>query len=106
MHSSSDRLVRRLSRRRVMALKVLVTVPPELRTRAPCPDGLEQSGGAAAPRVRPGLRSLRSPAPAGVTNGPCATSPCTVGRPARGGSRVAAPARHDRVAQGPAAPPL
>src|SRR4051812_47745881 len=40
-HSSSDRLVRRLSRRRVMALKVLVTVPPELRTRAPSPDGFE-----------------------------------------------------------------
>ena len=29
-----------------------------------------QSGGAAAPRVRPGLRSLRSPAAAGATGGP------------------------------------
>jgi hypothetical protein len=52
-----------------------------------------QSGGAAARRVRPGLRSLRSPAAAEATGGPFAGVAGTMPRPASGGSRVVAPAR-------------
>jgi hypothetical protein len=67
-------------------------------------DDLGQSGGAAARRVRPGLRSLRSPAASGGSDVPSAGgSSGTIGRSASGSSRRAVPERREPMIACPCA---
>src|SRR6476620_7194855 len=48
---------------------------PNLDRAPPCPDGWNKAAPAAARHLRPGLRSLRSPAAAGAIGGPVGLAP-------------------------------